>query len=450
MSPASTTSPADVADRLQRAIAASPADETELVWIEDRRRQTNAAGKAREQEDRTETTLLARVRERGRVGTYRCGGASDEELQQAIRCALAQARAHEPLPGLPHLPGDATLRQIDGAFDAAVADLTCEGAVAQLRRWVDRSETARLTWHRGEVTVASSRAPVHRTAVTAAALDVRSGRGPQAGEASGAARSLAGLDAPAVVARARGRRLTAETADGTPAADAPAPPDSPVALWLAPEATAQLLHALASTAFTAHAYRDGSSFLRQLLGTQVFDRRLTLYDDGTEAAGLPFPFDLEGSAKRRVDLIAAGTPRTPALDQRHAALFGLPATGHASGGDDARAENLFLAPGDAGEADLRSTAGGGIFVAALDRLRTLPPNGARFTALTRGTRRVLADGTMVALPDLVWEDSLLRALSHVLALGSDTVLTAPAGGFLGGVRSPALVIDAVQGLRSRP
>ncbi len=432
----------DVAERLQRAIAASPADETELLWIEDRCRQVSSQGRDRDHEDGLERSLLVRVRERGRVGTFRAGNAEDHDVEQAIRSALAQARAHEPLPGLPHLPGDSAPPEIAELFDVSLAELSGDAAVAQLRRWVERSETAVLTWHRAEVILASSRAALHRTTATSAALQVRSGRGAESGWSSGAARSLAGLGAELVVARARERRATEEPATEPAALALPTP------LWLSPEAAAQLVHLLASTAFTAHAYRDGSSFLRHLLGTQVFDRRLTLYDDGSDASGLPFPFDLEGTAKRRVDLIASGTPRTPALDQRHAALFGLSATGHAAGGDDARAENLFLAPGEAGTAELLGATGGGVFVAALERLRTLPPDGSRFTAVARGVRRLRPDGTRAVLPDLHWDESLLRALSHVLAVGAETLLSAPGGGFLGGVRAPALVIDAVTGLRA--
>jgi predicted Zn-dependent protease len=263
---------------------------------------------------------------------------------------------------------------------------------------------------------------------------VRIGRGVGEGIASGAARTLAALAPEGVVGRARARRTEAI---------APVAPSSPCPLWLGPEAAGALIHALASSAFTAHAYRDGSSFLRQLLGTQIFDRRLTLVDDGTEAAGLPMPFDLEGAAKRRVELIGAGTPRTPALDQRHAALFGMAATGHAAGGDDARAENLFLLPGEASDADLARAAQGGIFVAELSPLCTLPPDGRRFSAVARGVRSVHADGSFTALPDLRCEDSLVRALSHVLAVGAAAVLTNPGDALYGGVSSPALVLDAV-------
>ncbi|MEO8505231.1 MAG: metallopeptidase TldD-related protein [Acidobacteriota bacterium] len=424
-----------IATRFERALAASPADETELVWTAVRTQSTNASGKARDIEDNIQTTLGVRVRERGRVGTHRAGNAEPGDIENAIRAALGQARGHEPLPGLPHLPNSASgiPPLSDGAFDPELAKLVPADAVTKLRRWVDRSELGQLRWQTGEFLVASSRGPLRRAQVTAAALDVRSGKGAGVGLASGAGRSLASLGAEGIVARARSRRTSTEPG---------APPTGPLPVWLSPEATGTLMHVLARTAFTAHRYRDGSSFLRQHLGTHVFDRRLTLIDDGTDVAGMPFPFDLEGTAKRRVELIGEGTPRTPALDQRHAALFGLQATGHASGGDDARAENLFLLPGEASKEDLLAAAAGGIFVAALEDCVTHPPLGTLLRARARGVRAVTREGINQPLPDLVLEDSLLRALSHVLALGQERVLTSHGDEILGGVLSPALVTDS--------
>ena len=423
-----------IATRFERALAASPADETELVWTAVRTQSTNASGKARDIEDNTQMTLGVRVRERGRVGTHRAGNAEPGDIENAIRAALGQARGHEPLPGLPHLPSSANgIPSLpEGAFDSELPEVGPRGRRQSPAAWVDRSERP--------TALANRRVPGGEQPRTAAA---RSGhrRGPRrserqgagAGLASGAGRSLAGLAAEGIVARARSRRTSAELG---------VTPTGPVPVGLSAEASGTLRHVLARTAFTAPHFRDGSSFLRQLLGTHVFDRRLTLVDDGTDAAGMPFPFDLEGTAKRRVELIAEGTPRTPALDQRHAALFGLQATGHASGGDDARAENLFLLSGEASKDELQAAAAGGIFVAALEDCVTHPPLGTLLRARARGVRAVTREGITQPLPDLVLEDSLLRALSHVLALGQERVLTSHGDEVLGGVLSPALVTDS--------
>lgn len=446
-----------VAEHFRRALAASPADETELVWIATRTRRTTAAGKAKDADDRSEATLCVRVRERGRVGTHRTGSGEFGDIENAIRAALGQARSHEPLPGLPHLPGGEAgpppPARPETLFDPELAALGHDEAVTALRRWVGRAEWAQLRWRTGAILVSSSRGGERRADTTGASLEVRSGKGTGVGLAAGAARTLTGLAAERIVARARGRDCSKDSGgdgQGAGASSPSAPSGGALPIWLSAEATAALVYLLAGTAFTAHSYRSGSSFLRQHLGTQVFDRRLTLIDDGTDPSGMPFPFDLEGASKRRVELIAAGTPRTPALDQRHAALFGLPATGHASGGDDARAENLFLLPGGDAPGELARAAAGGVFVAALDHGVTYPPHGTQLRARLRGVRRVTAAGLGEALPDLIWEDSLLRALSHVLAVGDEAVCTAPGDDILGGVNAPELVIDGVKPTMAPP
>ena len=124
-----------------------------------------------------------------------------------------------------------------------------------------------------------------------------------------------------------------------------------------PEATGQICDILNRVAFSAIAYYHGSSFLREHLDDQVFDRGFNLRDDGTDTSGLAFPFDLEGTAKRPVDMISKGTPKTPAVDQRQAAQLGLSATAHAIGGNDARAMNLFMLPGESDDRQVSADSG---------------------------------------------------------------------------------------------
>src|SRR5687767_4955297 len=98
---------ADVLTLLERAVQASPADETELVYVEARHGETGLRG-ARAAPPAAERTVFARVHERGRVGTHRTAALTPAELDSALRQALAQARVRAPLPGLPHLPTDPT------------------------------------------------------------------------------------------------------------------------------------------------------------------------------------------------------------------------------------------------------------------------------------------------------------------------------------------------------
>ncbi len=429
----------EISERLERTLATSAADETELVWLEIRRGEAAARGQRIQARRLPERMILVRVLDRGRVGSFRTCGGEPGDLANAVRMAVAQSRVREPLSGLPHLPADDTpLAAPNSLADPELAALEPDRArdlVAKLR---ERRETIDLTWTEARVAVFSSR-NVRRTAtVTAAELAVRRGRRPGGGRAATAARSLAGLAGPETAARARERHGT-----GT----AEEPPPGPLPVVLAPEASIRLIELLTGVSFSAKAYYDGTSFLRDHLGVQVFDRAVNLRDDGTDPAGLPFPFDLEGTAKRRVDLILKGAPKTPALDQRQAAVLGLPPTAHAIGGNNARAEHLFLEAGELDEAALLAAGDGGLWIGDLEPLEPVEPRRVTFRAHAVGVRRI--EGGRLAAPvvDLVWEDSLLRALASVAGMGRETTRRLGPDRFTGGFSSPAIALAEVPALR---
>jgi predicted Zn-dependent protease len=319
---------------LDAALVESPADETELVWVDTQEQAVATHNGELSIEPERQTTLFVRVLERGRLGTLRTGASNPGEIANGIRQAIAQSKARDTVQGLAHFPADEAI-SADKAelFDSGVAELDPDRARKLLRQQLERKESGRLDWGRTSVLVANSRGLRREVEATNCSLQVRCGKGPGAGRAASSSRTLRGLEAEAVRDRARKRHGEGATAE---------PPRDKTSVVLAPEATIRLIELLQQIAFSASSYHDGLSFLREHLGVQVFDRRINLRDDGTDSSGLPFPFDFEGTPKRPVDLIVNGTPKTPALDQRQAALLGLPPTGHAVAGNDALAQNIFL------------------------------------------------------------------------------------------------------------
>ena len=421
---------------LDAALLESPADETELVWLETTRNQATSHRDGGKQHPRSESTLFVRVLERGRLGTHRTGGGEAGDISTAIRQAIAQSRSRDTLHGLPHLPADDTNgRELDGLLDTELQGLEPRVASQRIAKGLRKGEVARLGWGTSRIVVANSRGVSRRAEVTHCSLEIRCGTEPGAGHAAASSRSLAGIDAQSVLERARRRHGGGETAT---------PPADKTAVLLAPEATIRLLSLLNHSAFTASAYQEGSSFLREHLGVQVFDRRVNLRDDGTDPAGLPFPFDFEGTSKRPIDLIVKGTPKTPALDQRQAAVLGLTPTGHAVAGNEALAQHLFFEAGEDSHDDLLERSDGGVFIGWLDRAECFDAPRVRFRATARGVRTIEGGRLGAPLPDLVWEDSLLHALSNLSGLGSETV-TWSLGGF-GALSAPALALGDVVGL----
>ncbi|MEA2602673.1 MAG: PmbA protein [Acidobacteriota bacterium] len=430
-----------IVSRLERLVAASPADLTEISWLEVRRGQESNGKRRRDTYELHERTVLFRVRESGRTGMHRTSVSTPSDLENALREAMAQARLAPPSPDLLTIPGgDAAVAAADiaGLSDPELARMTPARAHDMLQRLAVKGETARIGWSEGRIAVASSRGLRRAADVTSGWIEVVCGRQPGAGRAAAASRSLAGLDPQGVFERARRR-------GGPP--EVVRPPDGPAPLVLSQEATAALLELLNRQAFTSESFHSGVSFLRESLGQPVFHPAVNLRDDPTDPRGLPFPFDLLGAAARPLDLVTGGVAVTPAIDDRLSRALDRPPTSQRVAPDEAVAAHLFLLPGEAAEEELLRAASGGIWVAALDPLEAYDPQALRFRAVARGVRQIDGGTLGRALPDLVWEDDLRSVLSRVLAVGSDLVPIATGAGLFRATTAPMLAVADVGGLR---
>lgn len=379
--------------------------------------------------------MEVRAIQAGRFGTYRLGPGSWAEVESGLRRATATALASSQTRR--KFAPRAKVDRVRG-FDKKVARFGDDQVQSLLEADRTPDDAVEVGWTDAQVLLYNSNGLRLSQRVTSLQIEVRHGRGAGAGFASDATRRLDGIDIGALFDRARSR-AGASTPDRMD--------DGDHHLVLAPEATAELVDMLNHKAFSAEAYRQGTSFLREHLGVQVFDRDLTLCDDGTEASGLPFPFDLEGRPKRRTLLVDRGTPRTPTLDASSALACGLEATGHAVGPGEAFALNLFMQPGDASEADLLNQCDGGIWISRLDNVECFDPSRMLIRARCRGVRRI-RDGHLAGpLPDLLWEDSLLRIFSSFIAIGRTTARRLSRDRVLGGTCAPAVAIASAQSLR---
>jgi predicted Zn-dependent protease len=455
MPPAALVPVEEMVARLERALAGSPADATELVWIEARRNQEGNGPPQRDGGESQERTVLVRVRESGRSGLHRTGLTALADVEKAVRQALAQARLGRPEPPVrfPEGAGD-PLPQVPGSYDAEIPHLTPARIKEVLQRSAQRGETARLGWAEGRFAVVNSRGLRRTAEVTAAWMEVRCGRAPGAGHAAAVARSLAGLGGPAVFERAR---QTHAGPAGEPAASVPASelPKDPVPVVLAPAAAAALLDLLNRHALSSLSFLDGTSFLCGRTGEAAFHPAVSLSDEPLAPDGAPFPFDLLGSAKRPLGLVANGVFLGAPRDERLAAALELPPTAHLVAPDEALCSHLSLHPGEASSEELRRRADGGVWVSELDPVEAFDLRALRFRAVARGVRRLgggpAGSGALgPALPDFVWEDSLPALLARVLGVGNEAVPVLPAPGgdpLLGAFRVPMLAFDGVSGLR---
>jgi PmbA protein len=82
-------------------------------------------------------------------------------------------------------------------------------------------------------------------------------------------------------------------------------------------------------AFNGKAVLEGASPLKDKLGEQVFDKKLSLWDDATVAYGMgSYPFDDEGVPSQRLPLVTNGVVTKFLYDLQTAALAGTQSTGN--------------------------------------------------------------------------------------------------------------------------
>ncbi|MCW9034519.1 MAG: TldD/PmbA family protein [Rhodospirillales bacterium] len=125
-----------------------------------------------------------------------------------------------------------------------------------------------------------------------------------------------------------------------------------------------------SGAINGNSIARGSSFLKDKMGEQLFDSSITIVDDPHRKRGLKSkPFDGEGIANKRSNIIDQGNLTTWVLDLASARQLELETTGHAARGTGGPPSpsltNLYMEPGTVSPEELRADIKSGFYVTEL-------------------------------------------------------------------------------------
>ncbi len=146
-------------------------------------------------------------------------------------------------------------------------------------------------------------------------------------------------------------------------------PTGKIPVVFEPRIATSLIGHLAS-AINGGAICRGTSFLKDSLGKQIFPAGFTITDDPLRPRGLRSrPFDAEGIATQRRNLIEDGVLTTWLLDLRAARQLGMHSTGHAGRGASsppgAGPSNIYIAAGKQTPAELIKDIKQGLYVTEL-------------------------------------------------------------------------------------
>ncbi|MBB4798946.1 PmbA protein [Brevundimonas bullata] len=379
-----------------------------------------------------------------RQATVSASDLSDATRARLVERAVAMARLapEDPYAGLapqdrlaqgPHAdldlfdPSERTAEALEAA--AAEAEAAALGVAG-----VSKSEGGHASWSASEWRLVTSHGFDGRHQGSAFSLGVgviaeKDGAMERGGE-SRATRHLSDLPGAAEIGLKAGERAVARVGPRKIASTT-----APVIFEnrIATQVLSPLLGAISGPAIAR-----GSSFLKDKLGQRVLPAGVDMIDDPFRLRGLgSTPFDDEGVAVERREIVRDGVLTTWLLNSAAAAQLGLASTGHASRGlagpSGVSTHNLHLAPGENDKAGLMAEAGSGLLITSMFG-PSLNGNTGDWSAGVSGFW--FEDGELAYPVSEVTVAGNLIDLYARLVRGSDLE-------FRGSFNSPSLMFDAV-------
>jgi len=294
--------------------------------------------------------------------------AIDELVEQAVN--MAKAAPEDPYCGI------AEASQIADRFPELALSDTAEPDVEQLKAWaaaaedaaravegVTNSEGADASWGRSTVALAATNGFSGTYSITRYSLSasVLAGQGTAMERDYDYATTvfLDDLPDPAKIGRTAGEKAVARLNPRKVGSG-----QFPV--LFDPRCSNSLLGHLGG-AINGSSIARGTSFLKDRLGEQIFPEHIVIVEDPHRAKGMKSkPFDAEGIANQRRNIIDKGVLTTWVLDLASARQLGLESTGHAARGTGGPPSpsltNFHMEPGSLSRDALIKQAGTGFYV----------------------------------------------------------------------------------------
>jgi len=175
-----------------------------------------------------------------------------------------------------------------------------------------------------------------------------------------------------------------------------------------------------SGVFSADNAQKGMSLLSGREGQRIAGDAVTLVDDPLMPWGLgSCPFDREGAATRKKNVVEGGMLNTLLHNRKTAAKAGIKTTGNAAGAGRVASSNLYLAPGEKSLDMLLAQMGSGLLLTEVSGLHAgANPISGDFSLLARGFE--ISEGKVVrAVEQFTVAGNFYRLLEDVTAVGSD-------------------------------
>lgn len=403
-------------------LARSTADQTEVViQVLDSSLTRFANSTIHQNVSETDTEVRIRAILGSQIGVATTNNLEPQSLARTLENALTIARLQPPNPDFRGLPGPQPIAEIT-AFSEATAGCTPEyrargaGVICLLARSAGVIAAGALTTAAAEFAVANSLGTFAYFPTTYADINTVFMSDTSAGYASALALDVTGMNLEAIGREAMTKCLKSRNPRSVEPGE--------YTVVVEPYAVQDFLHMMAWTGFGADALQEGRSFMAGKIGQQILDPRISIWDDGLDTRGIPFPFDFEGVPKQRVELITDGVARGVVYDSYRAGKEqGKSSTGHALPAPNDFGPmplHLFFSTGHASIEDMVRSTERGLYVTRFHYTRPVEPARVVVTGMTRDGTFLIEKGE-IAYPvrNLRFTQGYLEALNHVAMIGHE-------------------------------
>lgn len=427
---------------LDKVMALSPADETEIVFIGTESGLTRYANSAIHQNvHENNCKILFRTILGKRIGVASTNSLVFNDLQKTLQDSVEIARTQLENPYFPGLPKPLAVKPIK-TFDLTTAEFSPRERAQVVKKIIMVANRKKFTvagafsTNSGEIAIMNSKGVRAYQPVSSASVNIIAMSGSSSGYAAGLSRKVGKIDFEELAAVAVGKCAMTQNPKSVEPGE--------YEVILEPAAVASLLEWMNYIGFGSKSYQEKTSFLAGKIGQKITSPMITIYDDALDSTSVPFPFDFEGVPKKKVKLIEKGTAKGVVYDRLGGAKDKTCSTGHALTADSANegaiAMNIVMVPGKTPRNKLIAGVKRGILVTRFHYINGFidPPN-AVLTGMTRDGTFLIENGEISGgIKNLRFTDSMLRAFGTAVAISKESTLVESWWSSVGCVKAPAI------------
>ena len=410
--------------KLEGVLAASKADQTEIVYIGTESGLTRYANSYIHQNVyENNSQIFFRSIVDNRIGVASTNSLVTADLKKTLADSLEIARNQPPNPRFPGLPRPAKYKDMR-TFDEVTARFSPRDRARVVKKVIARATRKKFTMAGsfssgcGEVAVLNSLGVRAYQPVSGAAINMIAMSDTSSGYAALAARGVEEIDFDALAQTAVEKCDTSQNPRQIDPGE--------YEVILEPAAIVEILDWLGYIGFGSKMYEQKMSFLSGRIGRKITSDQITFYDSGSDKLGMNFPFDFEGVPKKKVAFIDKGVVRGVVYDRMAAAKAKTKSTGHALpanwASEGALPMNVIMGPGKAKKDSMIASVKRGILVTRFHYINGyIDTKNSMLTGMTRDGTFLIENGEVVGgLKNLRFTDSMMRAFKSTVAISRET------------------------------